>query len=133
MSAGASKIRLGPIVVFNGAYMVAAVAVSLLSGNREFLFYIAVMMVLIAVMALVHRRVPLTQPLLWAFSVWGLLHMAGGLCPLPAGWAYNGDHAVLYSWWLVPEKLKYDQVVHAYGFGVTTWLCWSLLSRSVLV
>jgi hypothetical protein len=28
------------------------------------------------------------------------------------------------SLWLIPDRLKYDQVVHAYGFGVTTWICW---------
>jgi uncharacterized membrane protein len=124
MSASARPLKLLPIVLFNAAYMLGAVSVSLVRGNSEFLFYIAVMVILIGVMAVVHRRVGLTMPLLWAFSVWGFLHMAGGLCPLPAGWPYNGEHAVLYSWWLFPDLLKYDQMVHAYGFGVTTWLCW---------
>jgi hypothetical protein len=31
---------------------------------------------------------------------------------------------VLYSLWLIPDLLKYDHVVHAYGFGVTTVVCW---------
>jgi hypothetical protein len=31
---------------------------------------------------------------------------------------------VLYSLWLIPDLLKYDHVVHAYGFGVTTLACW---------
>jgi hypothetical protein len=26
--------------------------------------------------------------------------------------------------------LKYDQVVHAYGFGLTTWICWQGLQRA---
>ncbi len=124
--------RLLPIFIFNALYMLAAVASSMVQGNKEFIFYIMVMLVLIAVMAAVHRAVILTQPLLWALSFWGLLHMAGGLVPVPAGWPYNGDHAVLYSLWFIPERLKYDQVVHAYGFGVTTWLCWHALSTSLL-
>jgi uncharacterized membrane protein YjdF len=131
MSTPERPLKLLPVIVFNALYMAAAITSSVANGNREFLFYIIVMLVLIGVMILVHRRVRLTQPLLWAFSVWGLLHMAGGLCPLPAGWPYNGEHAVLYSWWLIPDLLKYDQVVHAYGFGITTWLCWHGLSRSV--
>jgi hypothetical protein len=58
--------------------------------------------------------------------------MAGGLCPLPAGWPYNGDQAVLYSLWLdYLRTLKYDQIVHAYGFGVTTWLCWHILRNAL--
>lgn len=132
MSASPSGPRLLPIVVFNAAYIIASVAASMIQGNGEFVFYIVVMLVLIAVMALVHRRVGLSTPLLWALSVWGMLHMAGGLVTLPQGWAYNGDHAVLYSWWIIPpDRLKYDQVVHAYGFGITTWLCWHGLRQTM--
>lgn len=120
--------KLLPVVLFNAAYMLAAVIGAIVQGNREFIFYIVVMLVLIGVMSAIHRRVQLTTPLLWAFSFWGLAHMAGGLCPLPPGWPYNGDQGVLYSWWIIPQKLKYDQIVHAYGFGVTTWLCWHLVS-----
>ncbi|MDZ4401818.1 DUF2238 domain-containing protein [Prosthecobacter sp.] len=123
--------KLLPVFLFNGAYIALAVAMSISRGNREFIFYIVVMLVLVAVMSLVHRRVKLTTGLLWAFSAWGLAHMAGGLCPLPAGWPYNGDHAVLYSWWIIPERLKYDQIVHAYGFGITTWLCWHILRNAL--
>lgn len=123
--------RLLPVFLFNAAYMAAAVAASMIKGNREFIFYIVIMCVLIGVMALVHRRVGLSTPLLWALSVWGLMHMAGGLVPVPEGWPYHGEHGVLYSLWLIPEKLKYDQIVHAYGFGVTTWLCWHGLSTSL--
>jgi hypothetical protein len=27
--------------------------------------------------------------------------------------------------------LRYDQVVHAYGFGITTWLCWHILQSAL--
>ena len=131
MSTPERPLKLLPVIVFNALYMAAAMVSSIRRGNHEFLFYIIVMLVLIGVMVLVHRRVRLTPPLLWAFSFWGLLHMAGGLVPLPAGWPYHGEQAVLYSGWLIPDLLKYDQVVHAYGFGITTWLCWHGLSRSV--
>ncbi len=50
--------------------------------------------------------------------------MAGGIVPVPESWPIEGDVRVLYSWWIVPDRLKYDQVVHAYGFGVTTFVCW---------
>ena len=123
--------KLLPVVLFNAAYMLASIFFAIVQGNREFLFYIVVMLILIGVMSIVHRRARLTAPLLWAFSVWGFAHMAGGLCPLPSGWPYNGDHAVLYSWWIIPQCLKYDQIVHAYGFGITTWLCWHLLSKAL--
>ena len=120
-----------PLIAFTAIYMLAAVAGAMVQGNKEFVFYIIVMLVLIGVVTLVHRAVTLTAPLLWALSIWGLLHMAGGLVPLPQGWPFNGEHAVLYSWWIIPQRLKYDQIVHAYGFGVTTWVCWHCLKTSL--
>lgn len=126
-----STPRLLPLAGFTALYMIAAVVGSMVQGNKEFIFYIVVMLVLIGAVMLVHRAVSLTSTLLWALSIWGLLHMAGGLVPLPKGWPYNGDQAVLYSWWIIPQKLKYDQIVHAYGFGTTTWVCWHSL-KSIL-
>jgi uncharacterized membrane protein len=119
------------LVPFTAAYLLAAVAGSLAAGNKEFVFYIVVMLVLIGAIGLVHRRVGLSAGLLWALTLWGLLHMAGGLVPVPSHWPYNPPNAVLYSLWLVPDLLKYDQLVHAYGFAVTTWLCWQALSAGV--
>lgn len=123
--------KLLPVILFNAAYMLAAILGALTQKNSEFIFYIVVMLVLIAVMSLVHSRVKLTTGMLWAFSMWGLVHMAGGLISLPFGWPYHGDQAVFYSWWIIPNLLKYDQVVHAYGFGITTWLCWHVLSNAL--
>ena len=67
----------------------------------------------------------------WALSIWGAAHMAGGLVPVPSGWPIEGEHHVLYSLWLIPQRLKYDHVVHAYGFGVTTWVCWQGLRAAI--
>jgi hypothetical protein len=60
--------------------------------------------------------------------------MAGGLITVPEDWPTDGGFRVLYSWWVLTSPmasagepsgwLKYDQIVHAYGFGVATWLCW---------
>jgi hypothetical protein len=113
-----------PIAIFNVAYLVAAVAVAIARGNSEFIFYIAVMVVLMASVLVAHRRIGFSPYVLWGLSIWGLLHMAGGLVPVPEGWPINGDKRVLYSLWIVEGKLKYDHIVHAYGFGVTTLMCW---------
>ncbi len=109
---------------FTALYLLIAAAGAVLTGNVEFIFYIVVVLVLAAIALLVHARVGLSMATLWALSLWGLLHMVGGLVPLPTGWPYNGDQAVFYSWWIIPEILKYDHIVHAYGFAVATWVCW---------
>jgi uncharacterized membrane protein YjdF len=129
-SAGARGI-IGPLA-FTACYLLLAIVGAVTAGNREFVIYICVMLVVIGALAVLHRRVRLTTTSLWLLSVWGLLHMAGGLVKIPATWPHHGSIAVLYNLWLVPEWLKYDQFVHAYGFGVTTWVCWEVLRKSVL-
>ncbi|MDP2470172.1 MAG: DUF2238 domain-containing protein [Candidatus Palauibacterales bacterium] len=123
--------RLRPVAAFTFGYLAIALTAGLRAGNSEFLFYIGVMLVLIGVVAAVNRAVELTTGTLWALSLWGLAHMAGGLVVVPSGWPVNAESRVLYSLWLIPGRLKYDQVVHAYGFGVTTWVCWQGLKSAV--
>lgn len=120
-----------PVAVFSASYTVAAGLVTARTSNSEFLLYIGVMIVLMALVAWLHARIRLTALSLWALSLWGLLHMAGGLVPVPAAWPIEGDIRVLYSWWLIPRRLKYDHVVHAYGFGITTWVCWQGLKAAL--
>jgi hypothetical protein len=117
----------GSVVIFNAAYIIGAGALALARGNSEFLFYIAIMVILALGVGLIHRRVRFTYAVLWCLSVWGAAHMAGGLVPVPAGWPVNGDMHVLYSLWLIPGMLKYDHVVHAYGFFVATWASYQAL------
>lgn len=130
-AAPTSRPRLLPLALFTLSYMIVAVAGAMAAGNREFIFYIVVMLVLISAVMIVHHRMTLTAGQLWALSAWGLLHMAGGLVPVPDSLEIHGPIRVLYSLWLIPGVLKYDQVVHAYGFGVTTWICWHALHTSL--
>jgi uncharacterized membrane protein YjdF len=127
----APRPRLAPVLAFTGFYIALATAGALARGSLELPMYLGVMAVLVPALYAVHRRYPLTAPLLWTFSGWGLLHMAGGLLPIPDGWSREGPHSLLYSWWLIPGWLRYDQVVHAYGFGITTWLCWHILKTAL--
>ena len=117
--------------IFTGAYLSISATSALLGGNTEFLLYVGVMLILIAAVWGVHRRVNLALGTLWCLSSWGLLHMLGGLVTVPQGWPTNGDSGVLYTLWLIPGRLKYDHVVHAFGFGTTTWVCWQGLKAMV--
>jgi hypothetical protein len=126
----ASRAGLIRVASFTAAYLLIATVGAFATGNSEFVFYIVVMVVLVAVVGLVHFSIGLPESALWALSIWGLAHMAGGLIAVPAAWPTHGPNRVLYSLWLIPDRLKYDQVVHAYGFGVTTWICWLGLQSS---
>ncbi len=121
----ASRIReVWPVAAFTAGYMLLAIAAAITQRNVEFVFYIGVMVVLIGVVVLVDSRVRLSDGALWGLSLWGFLHMGGGLVPVPDSWPVNEAQQVLYSLWLIPGRLKFDQLVHAFGFGVTTWVCW---------
>lgn len=129
----AADIRMRPLLPILGftlAYMAVASVYAAGRDNREFLIYILVMIILMFCVWLVHRRVHLSLGLLWALSVWGLAHMAGGLLVVPGTLPLSGDTNVLYNLWLIPGLLKYDQLVHAYGFGITTLLCWQGISAA---
>jgi uncharacterized membrane protein YjdF len=123
--------RLWPVAAFTALYLVIAAIGAVAIGNREFLFYIVVMVLLVGVVSVVNRSVALTSSALWALSFWGVAHMAGGLIKVPKSWPINGEIRVLYSLWLIPGRLKYDQVVHAYGFGVATWVCWQGIRAAI--
>lgn len=116
--------RLIPILIFNLAYVLLASVWVVSHGNHEFLAYIGLLFVMAAAVWWVHRNINIPQSLLWCLSFWGAAHLAGGLVAIPETWPRSGDSAVLYNLWLLPGWLKYDQLVHAYGFGITTWLCW---------
>lgn len=120
------------LIAFSAIYMLLAILEAIRQGNSEFVFYIVVMVVLITSLALVHQRVNFSQGVLWGMSCWGLLHMAGGLIHMPESLTENGSQPVLYSWWIIRDWLKYDQLVHTYGFGITTWVCWQILRSNII-
>jgi hypothetical protein len=111
------------VLGFTVAYLVPFAAICLRGGNREFLLYLAVMLGLIPLVAWLHARISLHVGTLWGLSLWGLAHLAGGLLRIPDHWPHD-DTPVLYDLWLIPGRLRYDQIVHAFGFGLCTWLCW---------
>ena len=126
-----SARKIWTLVLFNALYLIAAAIGVVVTGNGEFVFYLIVMLVLLAIVVGVHLRVNFSQTVLWGLSIWGLLHMAGGLLPVPESWPINGETRVLYSLWLIPDYFKFDQFVHVFGFGVTTLVCWEGLQAIV--
>lgn len=129
------------VCAFTAAYLIAAAATAWVQQSAEFAFYLFVMLVLIAAVGSIHKRAHFTIGLLWCLSIWGAMHMAGGLIPVPEAWPINGENRVVYSWWVVPfvygengsvaYGLKYDQITHAFGFGITAWACWQGLCATL--
>ncbi len=131
MHTSATGSDLKRVLGFTAVYLVAAALMSWQRGNSEFVFYIGVMVVLIVALIPLHRRVGLSAGVLWGLTLWGLLHMAGGLVPIPDAWKDETASKVLYNLRFIPGGLKYDQVIHFFGFGITTWVCWQAFSAKV--
>jgi hypothetical protein len=78
----------------------------------------------------IRKSTQLPLSLLWLLSIWGLLHVVGGVLEVPAGWLTDGDKRSFYSWEIIPGILVYDKPVHAFGFGIATWACWCGISAT---
>jgi hypothetical protein len=109
-----------PVILFSAAYMAVFVAVALTRHNYEFILYAAVVLLLASWILVKQRTVQFDLVILWGLSLWGLLHMAGGNIHV------SGN--VLYNVQLIPRFLRYDQLVHAFGFGTATLVCFHILS-----
>lgn len=103
-------------------------AIFMSAGNSEFLWYVVTLLILVGIVAVGQRKAEFPAWILWALSLWGLVHMAGGGVPV--------DGSVLYAHVVLPVHasgefvfLRYDQIVHFYGFAVTALVLWHLLRR----
>ena len=113
-------------------YVVAAISAAITQQNWEFLkIYIPFIGIFAIIIAMMHQRLNFTSALLWCMAIWGAMHLAGGLVRLPDGWPYHGENQVLYSWWVIDQTIKYDHLVHCFGFGSATWLIWEAFRTSV--
>lgn len=93
-------------------------AFGLATRNAETLVYLAAMALAFALIVRIDSNVGLSSGVLFGLSMWGLLHMIGGLVHV-AG-------RVVYAHQITPF-LRYDQAVHAFGFGFGTLAAWQAL------
>jgi putative membrane protein len=115
------------LLAFTALYMLGFGAYYARMMNFEFLAYYLILVIgfVFVYTTLERSRFPLY--ILWGLSLWGLLHMAGGSVPV-------GD-TVLYGYRIYPFLtgegqfyiLKMDQVIHAFGFGVSALVAHHLL------
>jgi len=98
------------------AYLIGFSAVAIAAGNTEGVVYLIAISLAFFGVVVVYAHVEIAPGVLWGLSIWGLLHMAGGLVRV--------DGEVLYGFQLIPVALRFDQAVHALGFGFATLAAW---------
>jgi hypothetical protein len=109
--------RYAPLAIGFAAYLAILGALAYRAGNVEFGLYAALEVGLALVVLAIDLRCRLPMGVLWGLFAWGLLHMMGGTIKV------GGE--VLYHFRFWTDGLKYDQLIHAYGFAVATLVCWS--------
>ena len=125
-----NKIPLA-VIVFTILYLAVGTVLAFRSDNWEFVFYILVVIVIGLGVLRIHSKIGLSTGVFWLLAIWGFLHMAGGLIPIPDSWSHVSGKPVFYSWDVIPGYLRYDQIIHAFGFAVATWAAWQCLSRTL--
>ncbi len=131
--AGSSRATPGRLAVlgFTLLYIAFAAVYFYLTHVEEFMFYLVVLLLLVAVVAWTLPRTRLPLWALWGLSVLGLLHALGG------GVHVHGD--VLYNLVLVPlinqgpngiTLWRFDQLVHPYGTAVAALIAYFFIARS---
>ena len=115
------------LMLFNLLYLFIGGLHFWLTDDGEFVIYVGVIFVLLALVCWVHTKTAFPKWMLWLFSIWGLMHVLGG--------AVDTQDGVLFAYRIYPFVdaggelyiLKYDQVVHGYLYGVV-----ALMAQHVL-
>ncbi|MEM3074807.1 MAG: DUF2238 domain-containing protein [Candidatus Pacearchaeota archaeon] len=128
------KIKKGEwiILIFTLIYVIIFSIYYLSIRNYEFIWYILVLLFFVILIATTLRQTNFDYIALWGLSLWGLLHMAGGGIIVP--WTGKVLYALeIYRFFDIGDTfiLKFDQIVHAFGFGVTTLVSYQILKSRV--
>ena len=120
------KIRPGHIIllVINIALLIAFGTSFLLKRNYEFMIYVGAIIICLALIFVSFFRITYSYATLTGLTIWSLMHMAGG--------AFYINGVRLYDLILLPLSqtypiLRYDQLVHTFGFAAATLTMFDLL------
>jgi len=123
-----SKPTKPQLLIFIGtiAYIIAFAIYYIAKQNYEFMLYIAVMIVLLIIMTILHKKFNFPTGVLLGVSIWGLLHMAGGSLQVKGNRLYS---LVLIS---ITETsgtplIRFDQFIHFYLYIFLTIIAFYLL------
>ena len=118
------------ILLFTLAYVLIYSIYYISIKNYEFLWYILVLLFFFGLIFFTLEKSKFDYLILWGLSIWGLLHMSGG------GLIVNGN--VLYNFQIIhlfdigdTFVLKFDQLVHVFGFFVTALVAFHLIQGQI--
>ena len=92
--------------------------------NYEFIIYVGVIIFFLCLISASIKKVDYTLGSLIGLTVWSALHLAGGGIIVGEGRLYD---VILIRLSQTYPIWRYDQLVHIWGFGVSTLVMYSLL------
>ena len=113
----------------NVALILGFGAVFVVRANYEFLIYVGVVVVLLGLVAVSMRSVAYTWGALIGLTVWSAMHLAGGAIQIGDGRLYD---LILLPLSRTYPILRYDQLVHLWGFGAATVVGYCLLAEELI-
>jgi len=112
------------LLIINIAAILGFGTFFLLNANYEFIIYVGVIVFFLILIGATLNKINYTMAALVGLTVWSILHMAGGGIVVGEGRLYDVILIPLFENYPI---LRYDQVVHAWGFGTATLVSFSLL------
>lgn len=117
------------LLIFTLAYLIPFTYMFVSKGDGEFIWYA---LIVVGLFLLVIGTLPVSKfnpGIVWTLSVWALLHLAGGGVKVGDGVLYGLQLIPIYNGGGEMILLKYDQVIHAFGFGICTYIAFHFLKR----
>ena len=111
------------MALFFAIYYPALVAYGAVSGTASTIFYAVFVGGLALVVAALYPRIRFTPLVLWSLALWGLAHMVGGLIEI------GGE--VVYEIELGADQVRFDKLVHFFGFGAATLAAYEVLRSTI--
>jgi uncharacterized membrane protein YjdF len=107
------------ILWFNIIYLILFAIHFFQRGNFEFIWYIFIMIILIAIFSILHKKYNFSTWTLVGLSVWGIAHMFGGSTLLGEPRVYA---RILFPIFTTGDTtlFRYDHLLHFYFYVVMT-------------
>ena len=117
------------LLAFTLLYLIPFTYAFVSKGNGEFIWYALIVVGLFLLVIGTLPQSKFTPGIVWSLSFWALFHLAGGGIKVGDGVLYGVQLLPLYNGGGEMILLKYDQLIHAFGFGICAYIAFHFLKR----
>ena len=116
------------ILIFNILYLILFGIYFFIGGNFEFLWYIFILIAMIVVFSLLHKKYQFSNLTLIGLSVWGIAHMFGGSTLFGDANVYS---RIIFNLFTTGDTtlISYDHILHFYFYLVITSVVYQIARK----